>query len=599
MTHTENLLHSLESIKNINKEYYDELIDIYSHNKNFDNLSLDEYVKTIFSSEKRAFFTICSKETFNNLCTNKNWIDSIIYTPLNDHSRPYMKKGDIVFCYRQGQFSDLKEALEMRGIYALGFVASSPQILFPEKTDHNKYGVAILFPFGMERHLELRNIQLNPITISLTPYNGNRNDALQYIPENEYSKSLLEQICRKNPYLRKSIENAVGNNIEDNPLPDEIWNINPNLSENFYFKNFSQTIYYGVPGSGKSHEIDEITKGLSEEQKMRVVFHPEYTNADFVGQILPSLNEDDGKIDYKFKPGPFTKILRRAYLNPSKKYFLIIEEINRGNAAAIFGDLFQLLDRISESSSGEKIGNNSYGTGWSSYFVSNDSINAYIREYADSSIYSDVEECVVIPDENKNKDKISEKYSTVKIEDLTFTANTGIRLPPNLSILATMNTSDQNVFTLDNAFQRRWNMVLVKNEFKPESENQREAKIAGSNVSWEDFHKKINAEISKLSIENNLSSMVDKRLGCWFAKAEKNKDNRFEIKKDDFENKILKYLWDDAFKFNREFFEPVENFEELLGKVNMEAENFGVFRNLKFNENKKDSSAETGENGQN
>ena len=370
-------------------------------------------------------------------------------------------------------------------------------------------------------------------------------------------------------------------------------------SESSYTSHFSQTIYYGVPGSGKSHEIDEITKGLSEEQKMRVVFHPEYTNADFVGQILPSLNEDDGKIDYKFKPGPFTKILRRAYLNPSKKYFLIIEEINRGNAAAIFGDLFQLLDRISESSSGEKIGNNSYGTGWSSYFVSNDSINTYIREYADSSIYSDVEKCVVIPDENKNKDKISEKYSTVKIGDLTFTANTGIRLPPNLSILATMNTSDQNVFTLDNAFQRRWNMVLVKNEFKPESENQREAKIAGSNVSWEDFHKKINAEISKLSIENNLSSMVDKRLGCWFAKAKKNEDDRFEIKKDDFENKILKYLWDDAFKFNREFFEPVENFEELLAKIDLKAENFGVFRNLKFDENKKDSSNKTGENEQN
>lgn len=83
-----------------------------------------------------------------------------------------------------------------------------------------------------------------------------------------------------------------------------------------YISPPTQTIFYGVPGSGKSHKIDEETKDLPEDQKMRVVFHPEYTNADFVGQILP--NNTDGTISYKFKPGPFTKILRRAYLNPSK-----------------------------------------------------------------------------------------------------------------------------------------------------------------------------------------------------------------------------------------------------------------------------------------
>lgn len=490
------------------------------------------------------------------------------------------------------------------GLAGICKISSSPIDLGYEIAKNGKYfKLKLEILIRLKNHLTKMDFSKYPETFDTgigPSTKGERNQALGIIEDDKAIAALCRAIIDKEPDLSNSIKDVFGDKIFNIANNDTIVYISPEEKEVFdSTSHFSQTIYYGVPGSGKSHEIDEITKGLSEEQKMRVVFHPEYTNADFVGQILPSLNEDDGKIDYKFKPGPFTKILRRAYLNPSKKYFLIIEEINRGNAAAIFGDLFQLLDRISESSGGEKIGNNSYGTGWSSYFVSNDSINTYIREYADSSIYSDVEKCVVIPDENKKKDKISEKYSTVKIGDLTFTANTGIRLPPNLSILATMNTSDQNVFTLDNAFQRRWNMVLVKNEFKPESENQREAKIAGSNVSWEDFHKKINAEISKVSIENNLSSMVDKRLGCWFAKAEKNKDDRFEIKKDDFENKILKYLWDDAFKFNREFFEPVENFEELLAKIDLKAENFGVFRNLKFDENKKDSSAETGENGQN
>lgn len=490
------------------------------------------------------------------------------------------------------------------GLAGICKISSSPIDLGYEIAKNGKYfKLKLKILIRLKNHLTKMDFSKYPETFDTgigPSTKGERNQALGIIEDDKAIAALCRAIIDQEPDLSNSIKDVFGDKIFNIANNDTIVYISPEEKEVFdSTSQFSQTIYYGVPGSGKSHEIDEITKGLSEEQKMRVVFHPEYTNADFVGQILPSLNEDDGKIDYKFKPGPFTKILRRAYLNPSKKYFLIIEEINRGNAAAIFGDLFQLLDRISESNGGEKIGNNSYGTGWSSYFVSNDSINAYIREYADSSIYSDVEKCVVIPDENKNKDKISEKYSTVKIGDLTFTVNTGLRLPPNLSILATMNTSDQNVFTLDNAFQRRWNMFLVKNEFKPESENQREAKIAGSNVSWEDFHKKINAEISKVSIENNLSSMVDKRLGCWFAKAKKNEDDRFEIKKDDFENKILKYLWDDAFKFNREFFEPVENFEELLGKVDMKAENFGVFRNLKFDENKKDSSNETGENEQN
>lgn len=551
MTHTEKLLKSIEPLKDKFHKYYDEIFSTYSEYSKFDSESLDDYVKNIFATANRSFFTICSKESFNNLETEENWNNSIVYSPLNDHSRPYMKKGDVVFCYRQGQFSELKEALLMRGIYAIGFVASEPKILFPKETGHNQYGVAVLFPFGMKSHLELRNIQLNPITISLTPYNGNRNDALQYIPEKEYSKTLLDEICRKNPYLRKSIENVIGINIADTPLPDEIWKQNSSSYETSYISNFSQIIYYGVPGCGKSNKIDEKTKNVPDEQKMRVVFHPEYTNADFVGQILPVQTADG--IDYRFKAGPFSRILKRALKNPEKPYYLIIEEINRGNAAAIFGDLFQLLDRKND--------------GWSSYFVENLDLNSFIRSQDD-----------------KYSDKDAE--SRVLIGNIDFTENTPIRLPPNLSIYATMNTSDQNVFILDNAFQRRWDMVLVKNEFGDDSENQKQAIIEDSKITWKTFQKKINEKISQFSKENNFSSMIDKRLGCWFAKAvpDKNDANgKYVITKDSFKNKILKYLWDDAFKFNREeVFEDADNFESLLEKVKMDGSNFGIFKNIDF-----------------
>ena len=292
-----------------------------------------------------------------------------------------------------------------------------------------------------------------------------------------------------------------------------------------YTSTPSQIIYYGVPGSGKSHRIDEETKDLPDDQKMRVVFHPEYTNTDFVGQILPV--QTNGGLEFPFKAGPFARILKRALKNPDKTYYLIIEEINRGNAAAIFGDLFQLLDRGSD--------------GWSSYGIENLDINAFIRS---------------------EDDRCSEKnpQKTKKVGNIEFNENTSLRLPPNLSLLATMNTSDQNVFTLDNAFQRRWDMQLVKNECSDTNQMEATITVADQKITWKDFQQTINAVIGEKSNEGGLSSMEDKRLGCWFVKAE-NK----EIKADTFANKVLKYLWDDAFKFYHQeiFGTEIKNFEEL------------------------------------
>ncbi len=309
----------------------------------------------------------------------------------------------------------------------------------------------------------------------------------------------------------------------------------------------TQTIYYGVPGSGKSHKIDsEIKSKITdkterEEQTIRVVFHPEYTNADFVGQILPHVEDT---VDYRFKAGPFSRILKKAYENPTKPYFLVIEEINRGNAAAIFGDFFQLLDRDSD--------------GWSSYSVENLDINAFIR--SNDSTYTD---------------KYSDIPTTKEIGNTTWTENTGIRLPPNLSILASMNTSDQNVFTLDNAFQRRWDMELVPNNCADSI--QMGAKIGDTGITWGNFQSKINEIIGNTANESGFSSMEDKRLGCWFIKNENE-----NIDKEKFANKVLKYLWDDAFKFNRTeiFVDGIKNFEDL--KQKFKSDGFSIFNNVDF-----------------
>lgn len=253
-------------------------------------------------------------------------------------------------------------------------------------------------------------------------------------------------------------------------------------------------LLYGVPGSGKSHYIK--TRYCADSKRMeRVVFHPDYTYSDFVGQIMPRVK--NSVLTYEFTPGPFTKILNAAWHDPQNYYFLIIEEINRGNAPAIFGEIFQLLDRKTEGSySAKEIGESEYGI-----------TNFDIAEY----VYGDKEKEVV--------------------------------LPSNLWILATMNTADQNVFTLDTAFQRRWIMRLIENDVRKAAHA--DTNISGSKISWGIFASVVNDLI--LEANADISSSEDKRLGAYFTGVR-------ELQVDRFPEKVLKYLWDDAFKMSREFF---------------------------------------------
>lgn len=373
----------------------------------------------------------------------------------------------------------------------------------------------------------------------------------------------------------------------------------PSGSHSFFFNSSSdfipaQIIYYGVPGSGKSHSVDvEINNRIAvynankddndklvcAKQVIRTVFHPDYCYTDFIGQIMPKKNSA-GEFKYEFKPGPFARIIRNAYLNPQKPYFLVIEEINRGNAAAIFGETFQLLDRYvtGETSKTEEVCNENYGysEGWSRYPINNDELNEYILQGGESSVTEKE------PGVEYDSDFADGPQAAIKIPSigLHFSSYCGIRLPPNLSIYATMNTSDQNVFTLDNAFQRRWTMKQISSELEntgasADQYNQtikRNAKdkdgkniLVDTNVKWGDFRKAINEVIMESALENGLSSMEDKRLGGWFY-----------VKSDNFAEKVLKYLWDDAFKFSRsDHFGKIRTLEELVEKFNEQG--FDVF----------------------
>lgn len=336
-------------------------------------------------------------------------------------------------------------------------------------------------------------------------------------------------------------------------------------------------LLYGVPGSGKSWTIEhEYCKPGSIAE--RLVFHPDYTYSDFIRQILPAVAED-GQVSYKFTPGPFTNILREAYNNPGKEYILIIEEINRGNAPAIFGEVFQLLDRKVEI---RDIDDDGYPIGTSEYGITN----------------------MNIAEEMYGKERKTDK----------------VRIPSNLSIIGTMNTSDQNVFTLDTAFQRRWDMRLIENDFANVDPTLADAEILDTTVTWRNFC----VEINKIVVGNSarMTSAEDKRIGAYFVHlrdlkfndamgdlkvydALRKKESKGILTDDEktqiaiirdairqnrkFPEKVIKYLWDDAFKFNREVIFEVTEYQSLEQVIRAFMYAQGLDRFKVFKDNVKDA----------
>jgi len=248
-------------------------------------------------------------------------------------------------------------------------------------------------------------------------------------------------------------------------------------------------IFYGAPGTGKSHRVNELISHKLERTE-RITFHPEYDYSSFVGGYKPTM--DGENIRYEFVPQAFTNIYVKAWNNLDHDYYLVIEEINRGNCAEIFGDIFQLLDRTND------------------YKITP---SKELKEYLATQLVD-------------NKDINAEK----------------LLLPPNLNILATMNTSDQSLFPMDSAFKRRWNWEYIPINYDfTETNSSSKFKVQISDnesFSWLSFIKAVNA-----LIKSNDNLGMDKCLGNYFIKPESE-----NIDIETFINKAIFYLWNDVFK---------------------------------------------------
>ncbi|MCM1046695.1 MAG: AAA family ATPase [Candidatus Gastranaerophilales bacterium] len=279
---------------------------------------------------------------------------------------------------------------------------------------------------------------------------------------------------------------------------------------------YEQKIYFGAPGTGKSHLIQKKLEQVQDSKIFRVTIHPEYTYSDFVGQLLPD-SAPDGGVSFSFHQGPFTDALAEAYSDGEKQVYLVLEELSRGNVSAIFGDIFQLLDR-------------------DSHFVSK------------------------YPVRNRN---IADRILELTTDE--------VMLPSNFNILCTVNMNDQNVFPMDTAFKRRfeWEYVSTRPAVDPESGE----RLAGLNnpklyvavdadrnndleTTWQSFYMALNRFITDK--REGLGRSEDKQVGQFFldfgeqltknshsANEEEAKAARERIDAM-IRNKLLLYLWQDV-----------------------------------------------------
>lgn len=326
-----------------------------------------------------------------------------------------------------------------------------------------------------------------------------------------------------------------------------------------------QKILFGSPGTGKSYQI----RGIAENQLgipfnedtqisnniVKTVFHPEYTYADFIGKLLPLTQGDS--VTYKFYPGHFLRVLGMAYsslINGSNEnYLLIIDELNRGNAAAIFGNIFQLLDREND--------------GWSSYETN-------ISEMELFGLLTSMELNPII---HKGIIEVQDRYGKVALEQfcerkekelsgelnkqgtriISLIQEHQINIPPNLSIIATINTSDESIYYLDSAFKRRWDWEYVESpsidslgKFPKELSK---VLLVDKDRKWDSWYIYI-IGINEFIKSNSqtIRRIEDKQIGWWFIQP---KDGKVELQQ--VKDKLMFYLWDSVFSRDKKPLEDI------------------------------------------
>lgn len=531
---------SIEKLENNELKYYFEKIlkNDFNPLKRKNDILYTKYFKFDKSSANLAYRQ--NPKNFNKLNLNEEYLDKKIEEfEFNKDS------------YKNIYFLTNEDVLKNKNINI-----NSRDVLFIVSNEKEGYKIKDVYNYNDKKIKEKINLKDINITLNIEKY-GLENAYKKAIENNETNKmnllkNIIDSINKEGYYChphdkelnilydilivnentnKKNKKNkdrnididTVKNTYNINNDNNKIKNLDEKLQKTDEECSYNQ-IFYGVPGCGKSYKIQQILvkNNINGNQTEKILFHPDYSYTDFIGQLEPKLienkKENKNDVTYDFNPGPFSIILKKALADENKKYVLVIDEINRGNASAIFGDIFQLLDR---NKNGE-----------SEFSIKNEVISKYLLDKRDG---------IGQIDEKKVKD---------------------IKIPSNLYIFATMNTSDQNVFTLDTAFKRRWNFEKISNIFNDKEDEQYKRIIPefkndeGEEITWGVFQEAINNIINKELINYGING-EDKQLGKYFVKDEELKNKK------KFAYKVLMYLWDDVVKVNRNILFDTENYSTL------------------------------------
>lgn len=375
---------------------------------------------------------------------------------------------------------------------------------------------------------------------------NNLGDALEEIKKSrrESNDFISTRINELSELYRKNLQNFINDNkmisfFEQIKIIDkyeEKFYLNDEIKREYtglikklnpFYKNL-QLLLIGNPGSGKSYYINNIILGniVETKQVVRTIIYPDYDYSDFIGFIKPTtINK---KINYSFEPGPFTLALEKCFKNPKKNIYLVIEDINRGNISAIFGDIFQLLDRFDNFNSSKHC--------MSKYYIKNDYVYNYLFKKLNSTQRRKLK---------KNR----------------------IFLPSNLHLIMSLNNSEENNYFLDTAFKRRFNYTflhesdpILNTDYILQLDNISKKKIFNEKYSWSTFVSKVNIEIDKANKDFN-TIPESKKLSPYFVNLDDVND------KEQFCDKVIYYLKNDVFKYN----------ENILNK------NYDTLRNLFIN----------------
>lgn len=477
----------LEILKHLNIETANHVESNYQYNVFSSELSNSLQDKFFFDENSKKNFT--SQDTLNIIFPN-NWASNAFQILLKNNQLPL--KNVACVCLQNEEFDDdfsEQDVIErFLNIYHLKDVAN---IFFINENKVNiEFSSSILNRNSLfsdfKKHFNIRDnskftLGFDSNLITANPGELTRGPFIQplYSGQENLKCLLIANFNITEHYKIGKTENPATDNLSrETPLSHQI-------------------IFYGSPGTGKSRAIELKTNG---RKRTRTTFHTETDYHSFVGSYKPVM--DGINIKYEFVPQAFTKAYCNAWLNPEQPYFLIIEEINRGNCAQIFGDLFQCLDRDDN--------------GFSKYEINCDKDLAnYLKSVFESSASTEA----------------VESYKTIiQTEDFDK-----IILPKNLYLLATMNTSDQSLFPMDSAFKRRWDWEFVPINYA--DANSLNIVIGDSTYNWGKFIENINPKIKELT------GSEDKQLGNRFINP---RDGNITF--DQFRSKVLFYLWSEVYK---------------------------------------------------